>query len=86
MIAIAACFLCSALLGVRLVSLIGFIPALLLAALAAMVMEGPLFSVLVLVVMQIGYFSGLLTRAGVPVGTVRPVRHQTSPRGRIPSH
>jgi hypothetical protein len=72
MIAVAACFLCSIVFGLRLVSLIGFIPLMLLVALAAFALQGAAFGVLVLVVLQVGYFSGLVLHALFSGPTARP--------------
>jgi hypothetical protein len=72
MIAAVACFLFSALLGLRLVSLIAFIPVMLLAAVAALAVQGVLSGLVVLVIMQAGYFSGVALRALRPGRSARP--------------
>jgi hypothetical protein len=79
MIAVTACFLCSALLGLRL-TIVGFIPVMLVAAIAAFVLQGALGGALVLIAMQTGYVSGVLFRAVLPVRTSRPALRRAALR------
>ncbi len=80
MIAVAACFLFSALLGLRLVSLIGFIPVMLLAAVMALAVQGALSGILVLVIMQAGYVSGVALRAFRSGRSARPALRRVALR------
>lgn len=71
MIAVTATFLCSALLGLRL-TLLGFIPVMLVASVAAFALQGALAGGLTLVAMQVGYMGGIVLRAFLPARTPRP--------------
>jgi hypothetical protein len=71
MIAVTATFLCSALLGLRL-TLLGFIPVMLVASVAAFTLQGVLAGGLTLVAMQVGYIGGIVLRAFLPARTPRP--------------
>ncbi len=71
MIAVTATFLCSALLGLRL-TVLGFIPVMLVASIVAFALQGALAGGLTLIAMQVGYTGGILLRAFLPARTARP--------------
>lgn len=71
MIAVSASFLCSALLGLRL-TVFGFIPVMLAAAIAVFALQGAVAGILALIIMQGGYVSGILLRTLPPARTLRP--------------
>ena len=71
MIAVTASFLCSALLGLRL-TVVGFLPVMLLAAVAAFALQGAFAALLMLIALQTGFVSGVLLRAVTPFRAARP--------------
>ena len=79
MIAVTATFLCSALLGLRL-TLLGFLPIMLTASIAAFALQGALAGGLTLAAMQIGYTGGILLRACLPARAARPAMRRAAVR------
>lgn len=79
MIAATATLLCSALLGLRL-TLLGFIPFMLAASIAALAFQGALAAGLTLVIMQVGYMGGIVLRAYPPARTARPALRRAAVR------
>jgi hypothetical protein len=79
MIAVTATFLCSALLGLRL-TIIGFIPVMLVASIVAFALQGALAGGLTLIAMQVGYTGGILLRAFLPTRNARPALRRAALR------
>jgi hypothetical protein len=79
MIAVTASFLCSALLGLRL-TFPAFAPIMLVATIAAFVLQGALAGCLVLALAQAGYVAGILMRAFSPARESRPALRRAAAR------